>query len=105
MSTTEGYKGHRPGSNKGKLHKVFDEKGREAAILAAERAGIKKGTISSWMWSWGSENKRAAVGKLTPAAKKAMAKAKAQVKAESKKAPAKKAPAKKAAKKSVKKAA
>ena len=74
----EGYKGHRAGSKKGKLREIFDTKGRDTAVKAGERMGLTKGTVSSWLWAWGRDKKRATVGKLTPTAKKAMAKAKAR---------------------------
>lgn len=83
----EAYKDHRAGSTKGEVHRVFDTKGKDAAIKYATTHDIQESTARTWCSTWGA-------GKKT--AKKAAAPAKKTVK----KASAKKAaPAKKAAKK------
>lgn len=88
---TEGYKGHRVGSNKGKVHQVFDEKGKDAAIKKAEALDIQTSTARTWCSTWSK-------GKASK--KKAAAPAKTAKKAAPKKAaaPAKKPAAKKAVK-------
>lgn len=50
-----GYKGHREGSRKESIHKIFDEKGFEAAIKAAEKADLSALTAKSWIYSWGGK--------------------------------------------------
>lgn len=88
--TTEAYKDHRPGSTKGKVHKVFDEKGKEAAVKAAEKAGIQTSTVRTWCSTWGADK---------PAKKKkTVKKAAAAKKTATKKASPKKAAPKKAVK-------
>jgi hypothetical protein len=82
----EGYKGHRVGSNKGKVHMVFDEKGKDAAIKKAVALEIQETTARTWCSTWGAGKGKKKVAKAAPA-KKAVKKT------------AKKAPAKKAAKK------
>ena len=54
-----GYKGHREGSRKEKIHKIFDEKGADAAIKAAEKEGLASITARSWIYSWGGSLKPA----------------------------------------------
>lgn len=88
-TATEGYKGHRVGSNKGKVHQVFDDKGKDAAIKKAVSLDIMETTARTWCSAWGSAKKK-------PVAKKAKAPAKVAKKAAKKAA---KAPAKKAKKK------
>jgi hypothetical protein len=71
---TEGYKGHRPGSNKGKVHKVFDEKGKDAAVKKALSLDIKDTTARTWCSAWGAgkgKKKAAPKANAKPAAKKA----------------------------------
>lgn len=91
--TTEGYKGHRPGSRKEKLHKIFDEGGPEKAVKAAEKEGIAASTIRTWMSSWRRSDETPS---KAPTKKAAAAPAKKSVKKSAPKKPAKKA-AKKAA--------
>lgn len=87
---TEGYKGHRAGSNKGKVHMVFDEKGKEAAIKKAEALDLETSTARTWCSQWAKKKS----SKPAPA-KKTVKKAAAKT---AKKAPAKKPAAKKAVK-------
>ena len=54
----DGYKGHRAGSNKEQVHKVYDEKGAEAAIKLASKLGLSEGTPKSWISSWGGATKK-----------------------------------------------
>lgn len=85
--TKEAYKGHRPGSNKGNIHQIFDEKGEAAAVKAGEKAGLKPATIRVWMGAWGrkpaaKKTKAAAVPRkvLETSADKAKGKGKAGAK-------------------------
>lgn len=72
---TEGYKGHRPGVAKGDVHKMFDTKGKDAAIALAEKLKLAKGTARSWISSWGGKGKKAVAKKTAKkAAKKTVAK-------------------------------
>lgn len=52
-SKGDGYKGHRSGSNKETVHKVYDEKGRDAAFKKAAALGLAENTARSWASSWG----------------------------------------------------
>lgn len=80
--TNEEYKGHRAGSNKGIVHKVFDEKGKDAALKKAGALGLLPNTARTWCSEWGggaeAKGKKAtkpeAKGKKVtkPAAKKAV---------------------------------
>lgn len=83
------YKDHRPDSAKGKVHEVFDTKGKDAAIKKAASLDIAETTARTWCSSW----KNAKGSKSKKAAKAAPAKAPAK-KAKAKAAPAKKAKAK-----------
>lgn len=74
MSETEGYKGHRPGSNKEKVHKVFDEKGKEAAIKKAASLDLSESTARTWCSSWKKGGKKASDNARKPAGKKTSAK-------------------------------
>lgn len=47
-----GYKGHRAGSRKETIHKLFDEKGDEAAIKKAVALGLSEGSAKSWIGAW-----------------------------------------------------
>jgi len=78
------YKDHRAGSTKGEVHRVFDTKGKDAAIAYAEKHDIQTSTARTWCSTWGAgKGAKKAVKKAAPkAAKKATAK---------KAAPAKKA--------------
>lgn len=51
----KGYKGHRPGSRKEKIHKMFDEKGAEAAMKLALKLEIKEGSAKNWISGWGGK--------------------------------------------------
>lgn len=48
-----GYKGHIQGSRKARVHELFDLKGSKAAAALAAELGLKAGTVSSWIKSWG----------------------------------------------------
>ncbi len=89
--TTESYKGHRPGSTSGKLHKIFDKDGQEAAAKAAKKLGLLPHTARSLFSRWNNPDKAKKGGKKA-------AKANAR-KATGKSKTAKKAAPKKAAKK------
>lgn len=49
---SEGYKGHRDGSAKGKVHQTFDEKGKDAAIARAKKLGKAESTARTWVSEW-----------------------------------------------------
>jgi hypothetical protein len=49
IGTYNGYKGHRAGSRKETVHKIFDQKGVEAARLKAELLGIRPGSFKTWL--------------------------------------------------------
>jgi len=49
----EGYRGHKPGSRKGTAHKIFDDKGPDAALEWGIANGLAAGTLRSWCTSWG----------------------------------------------------
>lgn len=53
-ATGDGYKGHRAGSTKGKMHKFFDEKkpDRQKFIAKCEAEGLAASTASSWYGTW-----------------------------------------------------
>lgn len=84
-----GYLNHRAGSRMGAVHKVFDEKGRDAAMKKGVSLDLPKNTIYGWISVWthppkkgkkAKSAKRAKVAKTKrakvakPAAKKARAK-------------------------------
>lgn len=73
----EGYKGHRVGSAKERVHKVFDEKGKDAAIKKAVSLDLQETTARTWCSTWtkGSKTKKAV---KPPAKKKAVKKAAAK---------------------------
>lgn len=48
----KGYKGHRPGSRKERVHKAFDRSGPGAAKQCAKRAGIKPVTLKAWLYAF-----------------------------------------------------
>lgn len=48
----EAYKGHRPGSIKGDVHKVYDAKGVEAAVKKAVALGATAGSARTWCSFW-----------------------------------------------------
>jgi DNA-binding protein HU-beta len=96
----EAYKGHREGSSKGKVHQVFDTKGRDAAMAKAKALGIMESTARTWTSAWarGGTKKKSTVKRETPAKKPAAKKAPAKTaKKTAKKSSVKRAaPAKKA---------
>ena len=48
-----GYKGlHVEGSRKGKVHKLFDAQGAEAAWTLGMKLKLKEGTLRSWFAAW-----------------------------------------------------
>lgn len=53
-----GYKGHREGSRKEEIHKVFDDKGVDAALKAAEKKGLSTSTARNWIYRWGGKMER-----------------------------------------------
>jgi hypothetical protein len=53
----DGYKGHRSGSRKEKIHRIFDEKGADAAFKAGEKEELSQATIRTWIGSWGGVKK------------------------------------------------
>jgi hypothetical protein len=84
----EGYKGHRAGSAKGKVHQTFDEDGAEAAIKRAKKLGKAETTARTWVSEWKNAG---------PAKKKAKKDAAPAKKSAKKTSAKKKAPAKKPA--------
>lgn len=48
----DGYKNHRPGSVAGAVHKVFDEKGKDAAKKKGESLGLEPHTVRSMISLW-----------------------------------------------------
>jgi hypothetical protein len=52
-ATPDGYKGHRFGSRKGDIHKVFDDKGVDKAREFGLKAGIKASSLAIWFKGWG----------------------------------------------------
>jgi len=48
----KGYKNHLKGSRKETVHKVFDEKGPDAAKKKGLDLGLKPGTLLSWSGTW-----------------------------------------------------
>lgn len=63
-----GYKGHRPGSRKEAVHRVYDEKGTEAAMADAVARGIKPVTAKNWFWYWAKQDGGTQVQSTAPAA-------------------------------------
>lgn len=57
-ATGDGYKGHREGSRKGKVHEAYDDKGPEAAMKLADKLGIAESSARSWIGSWGGFGKK-----------------------------------------------
>jgi hypothetical protein len=49
----EGYKGHRSGSRKEKIHRIYDDKGADAAFKAGEKEELSPATVRTWIGSWG----------------------------------------------------
>lgn len=82
------YKDHRPDSAKGKVHEVFDTKGKDAAIKKAAALDIAETTARTWCSSWKNASpKKSKKAKAAPT--KAKAKAKPAAKAKAKAKPAK----------------
>jgi hypothetical protein len=52
MTEPNVYKGHKAGSRKGEVHRVFDQKGADEAMKYGVDKGLKPGTIKSWMGYW-----------------------------------------------------
>ena len=84
------YLDHRPDSAKGKVHEVFDTKGKDAAIKKAIALGKQESTARTWC----SQFKDGAKTKKKAAPAKAAKKTVKKAAPAKKKAPAKKAPAK-----------
>jgi hypothetical protein len=81
------YKDHRPDSAKGKVHEVFDTKGKDAAIKKATSLDIAETTARTWCSSWknAKSKKKAKAAPAKAPAKKAVKKAAAKAKAPTKK--------------------
>jgi hypothetical protein len=65
-SRPEGYRSHKEGSRKGKVHELYDKQGREAAWTLGLKLKLKQGTLRSWFGAWGKAD-----GKAKPKAKTA----------------------------------
>jgi len=76
--TKEAYKDHRAGSPKGEVHRVFDTKGKDAAIKKAVSFDLQEATARTWISSWKSGKVKKA--KATKKAVKAAAPSKKVVK-------------------------
>ena len=87
VTMTHQYKDHRPDSAKGKVHEVFDTKGKDAAIKKAASLDIAETTARTWCSSW--KNAKKSKKAAAPAKSKAKAKAKPAAKAKAKAKPAK----------------
>lgn len=61
-----GYKGHKPGSRKEQVHKLFDEKGPEAAEKFGIKEGLAAGTMKSWFGAWGRKGQPSTPGTAAP---------------------------------------
>ena len=48
----KGYKNHVKGSRKEQVHKLYDQKGREAAKEKGLALGLKPGTLVTWFGFW-----------------------------------------------------
>lgn len=66
----KGYKNHRAGSRKGRVHEVFATQGKEAAIKKGVSLKLKETTLNHWVRVWAAE-----AGGKKPAAKVKDAKA------------------------------
>lgn len=75
--TEHQYKDHRAGSSKGKVHEVFDKKGKDAAIARAKQLKIQESTARTWCSSWANAKpaKKAKKAAKAAPAKKAAKKA------------------------------
>jgi len=65
------YKNHRPGSRKGAVRKVFDEKGRDPAISYGRTRKLAVTTLRNWVNTWAREAKVGKVVRANAAVKKA----------------------------------
>lgn len=50
VQSNEPYKGHRPGSRIGRLHQVFDQRGKKAAKQYGRRLDLSPRTISTQIY-------------------------------------------------------
>jgi hypothetical protein len=51
---SSGYRGHREGSNKEAIHKLFDScKDREKLLAAGEKLKLQPSTMATWLAAWG----------------------------------------------------
>lgn len=58
----KGYKDHLPGSRKGDVHRLFDQKGREVARATGENLGLKPATLRKWFTTWEQSSARVGFG-------------------------------------------
>lgn len=65
------YKGHKPGSRKGEVHRIFDQKGVEEAMKYGVAKGLKEGTIKSWIGVWSGGKVRVKLNGATTSVKQA----------------------------------
>jgi hypothetical protein len=56
----EAYKNHRQGSAKGTVHKVFDSKGKAAAVSYGKTRKLKASTLNQWTNTWARESRATA---------------------------------------------
>jgi hypothetical protein len=67
-----GYRSHKEGSRKGKVHELFDKQGPEAAWTLGLKLKLKQGTLRSWFAAWakatGKKAKPISVAKTKKAA-------------------------------------
>ena len=64
--TPSGYKGrHHIGSSREQVHRVFDAKGKEAALAFAERKSIKPGTAKAWVRDFAKSAKAAPPARIS----------------------------------------
>lgn len=49
MPKATGYKGHKEGSRKEQIHKIYDEKGAEEAISKGVDLGVQAVTVKLWI--------------------------------------------------------
>ena len=52
MAPEQGYGSHKEGSRKGKVHRLFDKEGAEAAWVLGHKLKLKEGTLRSWFAAW-----------------------------------------------------
>ena len=65
----EGYKNHQAGSRKGDVHRLYDEKGADAAIAYALKNKLKESTARTWIGSWRRSEGKKPTLKVVPATK------------------------------------